>query len=129
LGGEGEGEIHNVNGELRTRGGKVKGGNRGGGGDRSGRDDGGELDPYGFPIFYEDTTTIMNISPSILPNFHDLRNEDVFYFQVLCRCYDYLLDPQKLKLFPSTLKDGALKYFIGIRKILLEDGNKFKMFC
>ena len=57
-----------------------------------------------------------NISPSILPNFHGLRNEDPetfpFEFEFLCRTYDYIRDPQKLKLFPPTLKDGALKWFM-----------------
>lgn len=49
-----------------------------------------------------------NISPSILPNFHRLRNEDpetfLFDFDVLCRAYDNLLDPKKLKLFLQLLK-------------------------
>ena len=73
----------------------------------------------GFPIFDEDTTTTMkNISPSILLNFHGLRNEDpetfLFEFEVLCRSYDYLLDTQKLKFFPATLKDATLKWFMGL---------------
>lgn len=59
-----------------------------------------------------------NISPFILPNFHGLRNEDpktfLFEFEVLCRSYDYLLDTQKLKLFPATLKDATLKCFMGL---------------
>ena len=58
-----------------------------------------------------------NISPSILPNFHGLRNGDpktfLFEFEVLYRSYDYLLDTQKLKLFPATLKDATLKWFMG----------------
>jgi len=70
-----------------------------------------EIDPYGYPIFDEDTTTTMkNISPSILPNFHGLRNEDPNTFLF----YDYLLDTQKLKLFLATLRDGALKWFMGL---------------
>jgi len=59
-----------------------------------------------------------NISLSILPNFHGLRNEYletfIFEFGVLCRSYDYLLDPQKFKLFPATLKNGAFKLFMGL---------------
>lgn len=59
-----------------------------------------------------------NISPSILPNFHGKINEDLetflFKFEVLCRLYDYLHDAQKLKLFPATLKDSALKWFISV---------------
>jgi len=57
-----------------------------------------------------------NISPSILPNFHGVRHEDLetflFEFEVLCRSYDYLLDSQKLKLFPTILKGRALKWFM-----------------
>ena len=38
----------------------------------------------------------------------------MFEFDVLCRGYDYTTDPQKLKLFPSTLKGGALRWFMGL---------------
>jgi len=59
-----------------------------------------------------------NISPSILPNFHQLRSKDpetfLFKFEVFCRSYDYIHDAQKLKLFPATLKDAALKWFMGL---------------
>lgn len=99
-------------------------------------------DSYGFPIFDEDaTTTMKNISPSILPNFHGLRTEDpetfVFELEVLCRFYEYLLDTQKLKLFPSNLKYGSLKWFMGLgthsirtwdkmKRVFLE---KYKYYC
>jgi hypothetical protein len=47
-----------------------------------------------------------------LPTFHGLISEDpdtfLFEFDVLCRGYDYTSKPQKLKLFPSTLKGAAL---------------------
>ena len=78
--GEGEGEVNNVNNEhLRTEGGgpRIGGGGRGrgiGGGrgrGREGEGDRGEPNPVGFPIYDEDTTTTLkNISPSILPNFN-----------------------------------------------------------
>jgi len=59
-----------------------------------------------------------NISPSIFSNFHGLRNEGpetfLFEFEDFCRSYDYLLDPQKLKLFPTTFKYAALKWFMGL---------------
>ena len=59
-----------------------------------------------------------NASPSILHNFHGLRNADpenfIFEFEVLCRSYDYLLDSQKLKLFPTNLKDATIKWFMGL---------------
>lgn len=47
-----------------------------------------------------------------------MRTEDtktfLFEFEVLCRSYDYLLDTQKFKLFPATLKYGALKWSMGL---------------
>ena len=112
-----EGEVNNVNDDqLRLRGGgtRIGGGGRGiGRGRGEGRGGRGELDPIGFPILDEDTTaTMKNISPSILPNFHRLRSEDpetfLFEFKVLSRSYDYLINSQKLKLFPTTLKDATL---------------------
>eukprot|EP00253_Pinus_taeda_P015639 PITA_15639 len=59
-----------------------------------------------------------NISPSVLPHIHGLTTEDpdtfLFEFVVLCRTYDYVEDEQKLKLFPSTLKDATLRWFMGL---------------
>jgi len=53
-----------------------------------------------------------------IPTFHSLTSEDLdaflFEFDVLCRGYDYTTDPQKLKLFPSTLKGAALRWFMGL---------------
>lgn len=50
-----------------------------------------------------------NISPTVLPTFRGLSLEDpdqfLFEFKLLCRTYDYEHDNQKLKLFPSTLKE------------------------
>ncbi len=116
----GEGKVHNLNGEQPRIGGgrgRNRGGGRGGARGRWGHRGGPKY--FGFPILNEDTTTTMkHISPSILPNFHGLRNEDpetfLFEFEVLCRSYDYLLDTQKLKLFPTTLKDAKLKWFMGL---------------
>ena len=66
-----------------------------------------------FPIWETNGDTKMkNISPSALPHFHGLTTEDLdtfmFEFVVLCWTYDYAEDEQKLKLFPSTLKDATL---------------------
>jgi len=59
-----------------------------------------------------------NISPSTLTHFHGLTSEDphtfLFEFVVVCRTYDYTSDDRKLKLFPSTLKDAALCWFMGL---------------
>ena len=53
-----------------------------------------------------------------IPTFHGMITEDVdaflFEFDVLCRGCDYTTDPQKLKLFPSTLKVEALRWFMGL---------------
>jgi hypothetical protein len=53
-----------------------------------------------------------------LPTFHGLISKDpdtfLFEFDVLCRGYDYTSEPQKLKLFPSTLKWASLHWFMGL---------------
>ena len=57
-------------------------------------------------------------SPSALPHFHGTSSEDpdsfLFEFDILCRSYNYILDAQKLKLFHATLKDSALRWFMGL---------------
>ena len=114
-------------GRGRGRGG---GGNNGGGrGNIGGNRDGDNS--FGFPIVDEDSrATMKNISPSILPNFHGFRNEDpetfLFEFEVVCRTYDYLEDSQKLKLFPSTLKGAALKWFMGLLTQSIRTWNDMK---
>ena len=74
---------------------------------------------FGFPIL--DLTRDMpmkNIPPSTLPHFHDMTSEDLgsflFKFNILCRSYNYIRDAQKLKLFPATLKDSTLRWFMGL---------------
>jgi hypothetical protein len=89
------------------------------------RHDGGEevgnqaKTTFGFPIL--DTTqnvNMKNIPLSSLPTFYGKRSEDLdtflFDFGILCRSYNYLQDAQKLKLFPTTLKDSALRWFMGL---------------
>ena len=59
-----------------------------------------------------------NISTSVLPRFYGKVVEDpdefLFEFDILCRNYDYVTDAQKLKLFPATLKDNALRWFMSL---------------
>jgi hypothetical protein len=59
-----------------------------------------------------------NIPLSALPTFYGKSSEDpdtfLFEFDILCRSYNYLQDAQKLKLFPATLKDSALRWFMGL---------------
>ena len=38
----------------------------------------------------------------------------LFEFDVLCQSYDYTMDAHKLKLFPSTLKEVALRWFMSL---------------
>jgi len=72
------------------------------------------------PIVIDTTVSapMKNISPAVLPTFRGLSLGDpdqfLFEFKLLCRTYDYEHDNQKLKLFPSTLKDNALRWFIGL---------------
>ncbi len=79
----------------------------------------GEIIEGTFPIQETNGDTKMNnISPSALPHFHGLTTEDpntfLFQFIVICQTYDYAEDEQKLKLFPSTLKDATLCWFMGL---------------
>ena len=57
-----------------------------------------------------------NIPPSALPHLHGMTSEDpdsfLFEFDILCRNYNYVRDAQKLKLFPTTLKDSTLRWFM-----------------
>ena len=59
-----------------------------------------------------------NIPPSSLPTLYGKSNEDpdtfFFEFDILCRSYNYLQDAHKLKLFPATLKDSSLIWFMGL---------------
>ena len=58
-----------------------------------------------------------NITPSILPQFHGIPIEDpdafLFEFNILFRRYNYSQDGHKLKLFPTTLNEYALRWFMG----------------
>ena len=77
-------------------------------------------DPFGFPIQDTDVTVQMkNIPPSVLPNFKSMRSENpetfLFEFEIICRSYGYTLHIQKLNLFPTTLKDKALRWFMTLR--------------
>lgn len=74
---------------------------------------------FGFPIL--DLTRdipMKNIPPSTLPHFQGMTSEDpdsfLFEYDILCHIYNYVRDAQKLKLFPATLKDLALRWFMGL---------------
>jgi hypothetical protein len=83
---------------------------------------------FGFPIL--DTTpnvNMNNIPLSTLPTFYGKNSEDpdtfLFEFDILCRRYNYVQDAQKLKLFPTTLKDSALRWFMGWENPVLGFGK------
>ena len=74
---------------------------------------------FKFPNF--DTmqdVTMKNFPPSSLPTFYGKSNEDpdtfLFEFDILPRSYNYLQDSHKLKLFPTTVKDSSLRWFMGL---------------
>lgn len=76
-----------------------------------------------FPIQETNGEARMNIiNPTSLPHFHGLASKDpntfMFDFVVVCRTYDYTSNEKKLKLFPSTLKDASLHWFM-----ILPGGN------
>ena len=59
-----------------------------------------------------------NIPPSALPHFHGMTSDEpdsfLFEFDILCHGYNYIRDAQKLKLFPTTLKDSTLRWCMGL---------------
>ena len=57
----------------------------------------------------------MKCNKEVLISYGGLNRPTLIEFEVLCRSYDYLHDAQKLKLFPATLKDSALKWFMSLR--------------
>ena len=74
---------------------------------------------FGFPTLdLARDVSMKNIPPSSLPTFYGKSTEDpdtfLFEFDILCRSYNYLQDAQKLKLFPATLKDSALRWFMSL---------------
>lgn len=61
---------------------------------------------------------LKNIPTSALPNFYGVvtkgPNTFLFEFDILCRSYDDTIDAHKLKLFPTTLKESTLKWFMSL---------------
>jgi hypothetical protein len=90
-----------------------------------------ETKTFGFPILdITRNVTMKNILLSSLPHFHGMSSEDpdsfLFEFDILCRSYNYTDNAQKLKLFPATLKDSTLRWFmsLGEHSILSWDDMK-----
>ena len=59
-----------------------------------------------------------NLPIATLPKFYGLAIEDpdtfLFEFDILCHSFDYNIDAHKLNLFPATLKELALRWFMGL---------------
>lgn len=88
-------------------------------GPRGGPEDDKEETTFQFPILNITRNIMMKIIPmTSLPLFYGKSSEDpdafLFEFDILCRSYNYYDDAHKLKLFPATLKDIALRWFMSL---------------
>jgi hypothetical protein len=86
---------------------------------------------FGFPILdVVQNVTMKNIPLSALPTFHGKHSEEpdvfLFEFDILCRSYNYLQDAHKLKLFPATLKDSALRWFMSLGEYSIRSWEDMK---
>jgi hypothetical protein len=78
-----------------------------------------KTETFGFPILdIFRNISMKNIPLSSLPTFRGMSTEDpdlfLFELDILYRSYNYLDDNQKLKLFPATMKDSALRWFMSL---------------
>ena len=73
--------------------------------------------PFPLPSLVTNAN-LKNIPPTTLPKFYSLATEDpdtfLFEFDILCHSFDYNIDAYKIKLFPATLKESALRWFMGL---------------
>ena len=74
---------------------------------------------FPFPIPpQQGNQNLKNIPITALPKFYGLIIEDpktfLFEFDILYRSYYYTTNAHKLKLFPSTLKEVALRWVMGL---------------
>ena len=71
-----------------------------------------------------------NIPPYFLPNFHGMRSKNsetfLFEFEINYRSCGYLLNTQKLILFPATSKDRALKWLMSLGTNSIRSWNDMK---
>jgi hypothetical protein len=80
----------------------------------------GEEEIFEFPIHeFDGEAKMKNINPSALPRFYGLVFEDpdtlLFEFAVISRTYAFTTDEKKLQIFPSTLKDSTLIWFMSLK--------------
>ena len=78
-----------------------------------------KIETFVFPILdISRNINMKNIPLSSLPTFRGRSTEDpdlfLFEFEILCRSYNYYDDAQKINLFPATMKDLALRWFMSL---------------
>lgn len=91
----------------------------GGGGNPPGGGNPSVNPTFEFPISnLHDNANLKNIPTSSLPKFYGLVTEELdtflFEFDVLCRSYLYTIDAYRLKIFPATLKEFSLRWFMSL---------------
>lgn len=71
-----------------------------------------------------------NIPSLVLPNFYGMSSEHpdsfMFEFDTLCRTYGCTDDTHKLHPFPATLKETALKWFMGLQEHSITSWEEMK---
>ena len=76
--------------------------------------------------------TMKNIPMTSLPLFRGMSSEDpdafLFLFDILCKSYNYYDNAKKLKLFPATLKDTTLRWFMSLGEHTIYSWDDMKSF-
>jgi hypothetical protein len=90
-----------------------------------------ETETFRFPILdISINISMKNIPLSSLPTFKGMSIEDqdlfLFEFDILCRSYNYSENAQKLNLFPATLKNSALIWFMSLGENTILSWNHMK---
>lgn len=80
---------------------------------------------FPFPITHQNKVdNLLNIPALVHPKFYGLVIEDpdtlFFEFDILYKSYDYTIDAHRLKLFPTPLKEVALRWFMGLGRNTVE---------
>jgi hypothetical protein len=88
-----------------------------------------QTETFGFPILdISINDSMKNIPLSSLPTFRGHEDLDLFEFEfdILCRSYNYSDDAQKLNIFPATVKDSALRWFMSLGENTILSWDKMK---
>ena len=86
-----------------------------------------------YPIVDPVANGLMKVIPlQNIPTFYGMTIEGpgafLFEFDILCRGYDYTIEPKKLKLFPSTLKGAALRWFMDLGGCTINSWDDMKSY-